>query len=58
MKKWRKCSKTPEYCDVYALKAPHVSVPSYEEEYTRPSHVTDQTHADVGKRPSYLSVLP
>jgi len=41
VKRRRNKQKTPEYCDVYAPRASYVSVEPY---------------ADVGKRPSYISV--
>ena len=51
-----KSQKTPEYCDVYAPRASHISLHSYEEIVLGPTHVTDQSYADAGKRPSYISV--
>jgi hypothetical protein len=48
--------KTSEYCDVCAPTASHFSLHLYEEVAAAPSHVTDETYADIGKRPSYLSV--
>jgi hypothetical protein len=56
VKRRRNRPKTPEYCDVYAPRASHVSVQSYAEVITGPSYITVQTYADVGKRPSYISV--
>ena len=51
-----KSQKTPEYCNVYAPRASHISLHSYEEIVLGPTHVTDQSYADAGKRPSYISV--
>ena len=48
--------KTPEYCDVYAPSASYVSDHLYEEVGSGPTHDTVETYADVGKRPSYISV--
>jgi hypothetical protein len=58
VKSRRNKPKATEYSDVYAPKVPNISLHTYEELVARPSHVTDQTYADVGKRPSYLLVLP
>jgi hypothetical protein len=57
VKRPRNKPKTPEYCDVYAHRASYVSMHSYAEVGAGTSNVTDQLYADVGKRPSYISVL-
>jgi hypothetical protein len=49
--------KTPEYCDVYPPRASHISLHSYEEIDVGPSLVTAESYVDVGKRPSYITVL-
>jgi hypothetical protein len=56
VKRRRNREETPEYCDVYDLRASYVSIHSYAEIVAGPSHVTDQSYADVGKRASYISV--
>jgi len=55
-KRLRKGQKTLDYCDVYAPRASNFSLHSYEEVGVGPSLVTDETYADVGKRPSYITV--
>jgi hypothetical protein len=57
LKRRRNNQKTPEYCDVYAPSASHITVHSYVEVVAGYSHVTDPSYADVGKRPSYITVL-
>jgi hypothetical protein len=42
--------KKPEYDDVYAPKPSRMSLHLYEEVSEWPSHVTDQTYTDVGKK--------
>ena len=56
VKRLRKRRKTPEYCDVYAPGASHVSDHLYEKVGSGPTHDTVETYADVGNRPSYISV--
>jgi len=56
VKRRRNKPKTPEYCDVYAPRASYVSIHYYAEVGAGTSNVTDQSYADVGKRPSYISV--
>jgi hypothetical protein len=58
VKRRRNKQKTPEYCDVYAPSASHISIHSYVVAVAGYSDVTDQSYADVGKRPSYITVLP
>jgi hypothetical protein len=58
VKRQRNKPTTPEYDDVYAPRESHTSLHLYEEIGEGPPHVTDETYADVGKRPSYLSVQP
>jgi hypothetical protein len=53
---WRNRPNMTEYDDVYPSRASYVSVHLYEEVAVRPPHVTEQTYADEGKRPSYLEV--
>jgi hypothetical protein len=57
VKRRRNRQKTPEYCDVYASRASYVSVHLYEEVGAGSSNVTVESHADVGERPSYITVL-
>jgi len=56
VKRLRKRQKTPDYCDVYAPRVSHISLHTYEEVGVGPSLVTDDTYADVGERPSYMTV--
>jgi len=55
-KRLRKRQKTLDYCDVYAPRASHISIHSYEKVGVGPSLVTVETYADVSKRPSYITV--
>jgi len=55
-KRLRKRQKTPDYCDVYTPRASNISLHSYEEVGVGPSLATDETYADVSKRPSYITV--
>ena len=56
VKRRQKREKTPEYCDVYPLRSSYVSDRLYEEVGSGPTHDTVETYADVGNRPSYISV--
>ena len=56
VKRQKNKSKTPEYCDVYDPRESHLSVHSYEEIVPGSSLVTVESYADVGKRPSYITV--
>jgi hypothetical protein len=58
MKRRRNRPATPKEDDVYAPGASNTSLHLYEVVGEWPSHFTDQTYADVGVRPSYLTVLP
>jgi len=55
-KRLRKGQKALDYCDVYAPRASNISLHSYEEVGVGPSLVRDETNADVGERPSYITV--
>jgi len=55
-KRLRKRQKTPEYCDVYPARASRISIHSYEEISLGTSQITDLFYADVGVRPSYITV--
>jgi Leucine-rich repeat (LRR) protein len=57
VKRRRNKPKTPEYCDVYAPRASHISLHSYEEVGVGPSLDTVESYADAGTRPSYITVL-
>ena len=56
VKRRQKRQKTPEYCDVYAPRASHVSDHLYEEVVLGPKNDADETYAVVGRRLSYISV--
>ena len=56
VKRREKRQKTPEYCDVYAPSASHVTDHLYEEVGSGPTHDRVETYADIGNRPSYISV--
>jgi hypothetical protein len=56
VKRRRNRPTTPEYCDIYAPRASHISVHSYAEVGAGSSYVKVQNYADVGIRPSYISV--
>jgi Leucine-rich repeat (LRR) protein len=57
VKRQRNKPKTHEYCVVYAPRAHHNTLHLYAEIAAVSSNVTDQSYADVGIRPTYITVL-
>jgi hypothetical protein len=56
VKRLRNRAKTPENCDVDDPRRSHISLHSYAEIGAGSSQITDQYYADVGIRPSYITV--
>jgi hypothetical protein len=56
VKRLRNKSKTPEYWDVYAPSATHVSIQTYADVGSGPSDFSVESYADVGSGPSYDTV--
>jgi len=56
VKRRRNRPKSPEYCDVYPPRETRISLHLYAEIGAGSSQITDQSYADVGKRPSYIAV--